>query len=156
MVKKSSKKAMKVEPPPEKVPFSERTLGSFKVVAAVVDFLNLPEQETFFHGLIRTAVKRFFDFLRNLMICGLILFLGYKAKNEPLIFIGNCALYLLVLSVWTHFDPYLAKITFKTKQVRVDQIANVSLQLIFSLLISLGVGFVVVVVVAEIVVSYIR
>ena len=138
------------------VPLLDRPLSSFKFFNVIFGFFTASEKELSFSRLIRELVKRAFDFLRNVMIGGLILFLGLKTQNEILKWIGYGAILLLSTTVWSYFDPYVVRISFQLKNEGLGHFLNHLLRTIVSVIVGLPIAWVIFYVVSEVALSYLN
>ena len=74
-------------------------------------------QETFYidpeghktNTAIRTFIKWLFDYLRNVVVVGFVIYLGKKTGNVALQWVGAIAQALLFGYIWSYLDPLLIR-----------------------------------------------
>jgi hypothetical protein len=80
--------------------------------------------------VVRRLVKWIFDFLRNVMIAGLILYLGIKNHNETLKNFSYGAIALLFVYLWSYLDFWLLSPFHGMQNVKIARVLNGAVQLV--------------------------
>ena len=79
---------------------------------------------------IRNLIKWLFEFLRNVMVVGVVIFLGKKTNNVALKWVGATFEGLLFAYLWSYLDPLLIRPFHRIQNPIIEVVLNALVHLL--------------------------